>query len=49
MSVVVQKKYVALMLLRAYRATEVRVNNLKANIKMSSKEIWLMKSGLNFI
>ena len=47
--VTVQKKYVPLMLLRAYRAAELCVNILKDNIKMDSKEIELMTSGLILI
>ena len=46
MLVTVQKKYVALMLLRAYRATGRRVNMLKDNIEMDIKEMALMTSGL---
>jgi hypothetical protein len=38
----VWKKYVPRMLLRAYRAAELRVNMLKGNIKMDLKEIALM-------
>ena len=35
----VQKKYVALMLLTAYRAAGLRVNMLKDNIEMDRKEM----------
>jgi hypothetical protein len=49
MCVIVQKEYVALMLLRAYRAAEVRVNIRKGNIKIDSKEMELTTSGLNLI
>jgi hypothetical protein len=49
MCVIVQKKYVPLMLLRAYRAAGLRVNMLKDNIKMGIKEMALMTSGLNII
>ena len=35
----VQKKYVPHMLLRAYRAAELRVNVLKDNVEMHIKEI----------
>ena len=38
----VQKKYVALMLLTAYRAAGLRVNMLKDNIEMDRKEMALM-------
>jgi hypothetical protein len=37
--VTVQKKYVALMLLTAYRAAGLRVNMLKDNIEMDRKEM----------
>jgi hypothetical protein len=47
MCVIVQKKCV--MLLTAYRAAEVRVNTLKDNIKMDSKEMELTTSGTNLI
>jgi hypothetical protein len=46
MCVIVQKKYVPLMLLTAYRAAGLRVNMLKDNIEMDSKETALMTSGL---
>jgi hypothetical protein len=39
--VIVQKKYVPVMLLRAYRAAELRVNMLKDNTKMDIKEMAL--------
>jgi hypothetical protein len=45
MCVIVQKKYVALMLMRAYRAAELRVNMLKDNIEMNSKEMALISMG----
>jgi len=38
----VQKKYVPLMMLRAYRAVGLRVNMLKDNIEIDTKEIALM-------
>jgi len=41
MYVIVQKKYVPLMLLRAHRTEELRVNMLKGIIKMDIKEITL--------
>jgi hypothetical protein len=47
MCVSVQKKYVPLMLLPAYRAPGLRVNMLKDDIEMGSKETALMTSGLN--
>ena len=47
MCVIVQKKYVPLMLMRAYRAAGLRVNMLKDNIEMDIKELPLMTSGLN--
>ena len=46
MCVIVQKVYVALMLLRAYRAAGLRVNMLKDNIEMEIKEMALLTSGL---
>jgi hypothetical protein len=49
MCVIVQKKYVALVLLRAYRAAELRVNMLKDNIEMDIQEIAPMTNGLNLI
>jgi hypothetical protein len=39
MCVIVQKKYIALMLLRAYRAAELRLNMLKDNIEMNSNKM----------
>jgi len=45
----VQKKYVAFMLPRAYRAAGLRVNMLKDNIEMNIKETALKTSGLNMI
>jgi hypothetical protein len=47
MCVTVQKKYVPLMLLTAYRAAGLGVNRLKGNIEMDIKEMALMTSGLN--
>ena len=47
MCVIVQKKYISLMLLAAYRAAGLRVNMLKDNIEMDIKEMALMTSGLN--
>ena len=38
---IVQKKNVALMLLRAYRAARLRLNMLKDNIEMDNKEMAL--------
>jgi hypothetical protein len=40
--VIVQKKYVSLTLLRAYRAAELHVYMLKDNIEMDIKEMALM-------
>jgi hypothetical protein len=42
MCVILQKKYVPLMLLTAYRAAGLRVNNLKDNIEIGVKEIAFM-------
>ena len=39
MCVIVQKKYVPLMLLTAYRAAGLRVNMLKDNTEMDIKEM----------
>jgi hypothetical protein len=47
MCVIVQKKCV--MLLTAYRAAGFRVNMLKDNFKIDSKEMALMTNGLNLI
>jgi len=49
MCVIVQKKYVPLMLLTAYRAAGLRVNMLKDNIEMDIKEMAIMTSGINMI
>ena len=38
MCVIVQKKYVPLMLMRAYRAAGLCVNMLKDNIEMDNKK-----------
>ena len=40
--VCVQKKYVSLGFIKAYRAAELRVSKHKDNIKMDIKEITLM-------
>jgi len=40
--VIVQKKYVALMLLTAYRAAGLRVNMLKENNEIDFKEMALI-------
>jgi hypothetical protein len=45
MCVIVQKKYLPLMLMRAYRAAELRLNMLKDNIEMNSKEMTLISMG----
>ena len=42
MCVIVQKNYIPLIFLRAYRAVELCVNTIKYNIKMVIKEIMLM-------
>ena len=44
-----QKKYVAFLLLTAYRAAGLGVNMLKDNNEIDIKEIALMTSGLNMI
>jgi hypothetical protein len=49
MCVTVQKKYIAVMLLRAYRAAGLRVNMLKDNIEMGIKEMTIMTGGLKLI
>ena len=41
MCVIVQMKYVPLMLLTAYRAAGLHVNMLKDNIEMDTKEVHL--------
>jgi hypothetical protein len=41
----VQKKYVPIMLLRAYRAAELRLSMHKDNIEMNSKEMALISMG----
>jgi len=45
MCVILQKKYVLLMLLAAYRAAVLRVNLLKDNFEMDIKVISLMIVG----
>jgi hypothetical protein len=47
MCVTVQKKYVPLILLTAYRAAGIRVIKVKDNIEMDIKEMPLMTRGLN--
>jgi len=42
MCVILKKKYIPLMLLRAYKATGLRVNILKDNIEMDIK-IWRLR------
>ena len=49
MCVIVQKKYVPFMLLRAYRAAGLCVNMLKDNIELNMKEMALTISGRNLI
>jgi len=51
MCVILQKKYVPLMLMRAYRAAGLCVNMLKDNIEMDIKETALMltRTENNFI
>ena len=48
MYLIVQKKYVPLMLLTAYRAAGLHVNMLKDNIKMDSKEMVLVTTWTEF-
>jgi hypothetical protein len=47
MCVIVDKEYVSLMLLTAYRAALLRVNMLKDNIEIDIKQIPLIIGGLN--
>ena len=49
MCVIVQKKYVPFMFLRAYRAAGLCVNMLKDNIELNMKEMALMIIGRNLI
>jgi hypothetical protein len=49
MCVILQKKYVALILLRAESAVELLVKMLKDIIKMNTNEVALICMGLNFI
>ena len=49
MCVIVQKKYVALMLLRAYRAAGLCVNMLKDDNEIDVKEMALMTRVLKLI
>jgi hypothetical protein len=49
MCVTLQKKYVAFMLLTAYRTAGLRVYMLKDNIEMEIKEMAIMVSGLHSV